>query len=388
MNFNQEVDPVQNRGMNISRITFPVGYYPFHKDRHINFHLNRWYSLGYLPKGDLETLGHGNRDTNDLKQVLIEYAEEMKTEDRYLESAIGYRAAEFFTHPKDEDKLRLYDQFQAAFNHAIKDQEFERILIPYQAGSLPALRFSPEISKGTILVHGGLDSFLEELFTAAYYLFAAGFEVIIFDGPGQGAALRKSNLYMTHRWEEPVSAVLDYFHLDDVTLIGLSLGSYLALRAAAFEKRISRVVAYDVFIYDQHGSGFQGALYKFFLNYPSAYNWVAHTAMRISPAADHLISQWMDILNSSTPADYIAQMQYYSVSDIADRVHQDVLILAGDEDHMIPLKELQKHQEGLVNARSITERIFSADEHAENHCQVGNIKLALDVILDWIIHTT
>ena len=374
--------------MNISRITFPVGYYPFHKDRHINFHLNRWYSLGYLPKGDLEKLGHGNRDTNDLKQVLIQYAEEMKTEDRFLESAIGYRAAEFFTHPKDEDKLRLYDQFQAAFYHAIKDQEFERFLIPYQAGSLPALRFSPKNSKGTILVHGGLDSFLEELFTAAYYLFAAGFEVIIFDGPGQGAALRKSNLYMTHRWEEPVSAVLDYFHLDDVTLIGLSLGSYLALRAAAFEKRISRVVTYDVFIYDQHGSGFQGALYKFFLNYPSAYNWVAHTAMRISPAADHLISQWMDILNSSTPAEYIAQMQYYSVSGIADRVHQDVLILAGDEDHMIPLKELQKHQEGLVNARSITERIFSADEHAENHCQVGNIKLALDVILDWIIHTT
>jgi hypothetical protein len=55
---------------------------------------------------------------------------------------------------------------------------------------------------------------------------------------------------------------------------------------------------------------------------------------------------------------------------------------------MIPLKELQKHRQGLVNARSITERIFSADEHAENHCQVGNIKLALDVILDWIIHAT
>jgi len=80
-------------------------------------------------------------------------------------------------------------------------------------------------------------------------------------------------------------------------------------------------------------------------------------------------------------------MQYYSVSDIADQVHQDVLLMAGDEDYMIPLKELQKHQEGLVNARTITRRIFSEDEHAENHCQVGNIKLALDVILDWIIHT-
>jgi len=373
--------------MSISNFTFPVGYYPFNKDRHINFHLNRWYSLGYLPKGDLDKIGHGSQDTNDLKRVFIEYAEEMKTEERDLESAIGYRAAEFFTHPKDEDKLPLYDQFQEAFYHAIKDHEFERILIPYQAGSLPAMRFSPEICKGTILIHGGLDSFLEELFTAAYYLFTVGFEVILFEGPGQGAALRKSNLYMHHRWEEPVSAVLDYFQLDDVTLIGVSLGGYLALRAAAFEKRISRVVAFDVFIYDQHGSGLQGALYKFFLNYPSAYNWVAHTAMRISPAADHLISQWMDILNSSTPAEYVAQMQYFSVSDIADQIHQDVLLLAGDEDHMIPLKELNKHQEGLVNARTITGRIFSADEHAENHCQVGNIKLALDVILDWIIHT-
>ena len=82
---------------------------------------------------------------------------------------------------------------------------------------------------------------------------------------------------MTQRWEEPVSAVLDYFHLDDVTLIGLSLGGYLALRTAAIENRISRVVAFDVFIYGQHGSGFQEALYKFFRNYPLAYNWVTHT---------------------------------------------------------------------------------------------------------------
>jgi pimeloyl-ACP methyl ester carboxylesterase len=371
----------------MNQFDFPFGFQSFHKDRHINFHLNRWYSLGYLPKGDLEKIGHGSPDTGDLKRVLIEYAEEMKTEDRTLESAIGYRAAEFFTHPRDKDKLPLYHEFQAAFYPGIKAQEFEKLRIPYQNGNLPVLRFSPENIRGAILIHGGLDSFMEELFTAAYYLSQAGYEVILFDGPGQGAALRESNLYMTHRWEEPVSAVLDYLQLDEVTLIGVSLGGYLALRAAAFEKRISRVVAFDIFVYDQHGSGLQGAVYKFFLKYPATYNWVARTAMRMSPAADHLISQWMDILNSSTPAEYVAQMQYYSVSDIADQVTQDVLLLAGEEDHMIPLGELKKHQEGLVNARSITCRIFSADEHAENHCQVGNIKLALDVILDWISNT-
>ena len=41
----------------------------------------------------------------------------------------------------------------------------------------------------------------------------------------------------------------------------------------------------------------------------------------------------------------------------------------------------------MVNALTVSGRIFSADEHVENHCQVGIIKFALDLILDWIIHT-
>jgi len=44
-----------------------------------------------------------------------------------------------------------------------------------------------------------------------------------------------------------VKAVLDYFKLDHVTLAGLSMGGCLVMRAAAFEKRVDRVVAYDVY---------------------------------------------------------------------------------------------------------------------------------------------
>ena len=58
---------------------------------------------------------------------------------------------------------------------------------------------------------------------------------------------------MTPDWEKCTSPVLDYFGLGDVTLIGVSLGGYLAARAAAFEPRIKRVVLYDI-IYDFFGS--------------------------------------------------------------------------------------------------------------------------------------
>lgn len=37
---------------------------------------------------------------------------------------------------------------------------------------------------------------------------------------------------MTPQWHKPVAAVLDYFDLDDVTLLGFSLGGCLVMRAA------------------------------------------------------------------------------------------------------------------------------------------------------------
>ncbi len=33
--------------MKTNKISFPVGYYKFHKNQLLNFTLNRWYSIGY-----------------------------------------------------------------------------------------------------------------------------------------------------------------------------------------------------------------------------------------------------------------------------------------------------------------------------------------------------
>jgi hypothetical protein len=40
--------------------------------------------------------------------------------------------------------------------------------------------------------------------------------------------------------------------------------------------------------------------------------------------------------------------------------------------------------QALVNAKSVTDRIFTKEDHAQNHCQIGNIGLLLDVIVKWI----
>ena len=101
-----------------------------------------------------------------------------------------------------------------------------------------------QASKGTILMHGGFDGYYEQITTIAAALQDNGHEVLLFEGPGQGLVL--DSLPMTHEWERPVAAVLDAYNVESCTILGMSLGGYLALRAAAFEPRITRLVCWDV----------------------------------------------------------------------------------------------------------------------------------------------
>ena len=59
------------------------------------------------------------------------------------------------------------------------------------------------------------------------YFGQQGYETYFFEGPGQGEVLMRCHIRMTPEWEHCTSAVLDHFNLDNVTLIGISLGGYL-----------------------------------------------------------------------------------------------------------------------------------------------------------------
>jgi pimeloyl-ACP methyl ester carboxylesterase len=366
------------------KFSYPVGYHDFHKNKSMNFQLNRWHSIGFMRREDIIKVAPKISDFQDWKDEMITAAETAAAEDRMMNAAFFYRAAEFFTHTGDVDKKAIYDRFIDLFYKTIKDDKFEKHTIPYEDSFMPALRFMPEKSRGVILLHGGLDSFIEEFYSIASIIVYAGYELIMFEGPGQGGALRNHGLTMTHEWEKPVAAVLDFFHLTDVTLIGVSLGGYLAPRAAAFEPRIARVIAFDVSVYDNMSGLPERLWHKLISMAPELYNHFVRFVMKKNLMARWLVDQWMYVSGTSTPFEWALQLVNYSLVDIAPLISQDVLILAGAEDHMVPLKNYYAYKKGLVNARSLTGRIFTRDEQAHNHCQIGNIRLALQVILDWV----
>jgi hypothetical protein len=59
-----------------------------------------------------------------------------------------------------------------------------------------------------------------------------------------------------------------------------------------------------------------------------------------------------------------------------------VLLLAGAEDHYVPIRQLSDQLNTLTNARSVTARVFTRHEQAQSHVQVGNIGLAVRVVLE------
>lgn len=189
----------------------------------------------------------------DWKREMLVLAQKTASEGRMLNAAFYFRAAEFFMMVGDPDKLPTYKRFVQMVRDYYGIIESDLHLIPYEKGYLPAYRFRPDNPKETLVWFGGFDSYIEELFPIMFTFRDAGYDVVAFEGPGQGGALEKFGLPMTHEWEKPVKAVLDYFKLDDVTLDGLSLGGCLVIRAAAFDLHVRRVIADDI-CFDFHNA--------------------------------------------------------------------------------------------------------------------------------------
>ena len=118
----------------------------------------------------------------------------------------------------------------------------EILQIPYESTTLPGYFFRPgpeNQPRPTVILTGGYDGTAEELyFSNGAAALARGYNVLAFDGPGQGTALVGQGLVMRPDWEAVITPVVDYLHTRPdvdpakVALIGLSLGAYLAPRAA------------------------------------------------------------------------------------------------------------------------------------------------------------
>jgi hypothetical protein len=194
-----------------SQFKFPIGYEKFNRKQLFNFQLNRPYSFGYARFEDLKEVGSRINSFKGWKREMLKLAENAVSEERYMNATFYYRAAEFYTKSNDPEKNLLYNKFIELFYNTFGNEGIERHQIPYENTLLSAIRLpSSNKNKGTIVIHGGFDSFIEEFYSLMKYFSNSGYEVIGFEGPGQGATLRQYGIPITIEWEKPTKAILDY----------------------------------------------------------------------------------------------------------------------------------------------------------------------------------
>ncbi|MGB0036812.1 MAG: alpha/beta fold hydrolase [Candidatus Acidiferrales bacterium] len=337
-----------------------------------------------IAEGDVQSWYTAWKATADRVLALAERTQDSLSKGGAYMRASGYqRTAEFLLPPDDPKRPESFEKTGSYFFKGLDTLgvRYKRITVPYGAVSLRALYYpGPEgaETKPLIMFGGGFDSILEEYYpNIAEAALKRGYSVLTYEGPGQGQALRKYGLTYTPEWEKPVKAVLDEFlhtHAKPsrIVLIGMSMGGYFAPRAAAFEERIDGVVAYDT-CYD-----FCEVASRLLT---SAKNPEALKNIGVSWA--YYNARWT--MGTKDIDDTAKAVAAYTLAPVAHRIRQDVLILAGAEDHFIPFHQTADFEKALVNARSVTTRIFDRPSGGAGHCQGGALTLYHAAVFDWLL---
>lgn len=378
------------------KITFNKGTYQLNQQPNFNFQLNRVINWDGGDLSDIMSVAEKITDSTSWKRELLLLGDRAFAEGRTKNAIAYYRMAEFFMYDNDEDKLKCYrlatKLFYQYYAEYFDSGKVERLSVPYEGIKLPVLHVKAVgEKKDTILLHGGNDSYFEEFFFPMLYFSENGFEVFLFEGPGQGGVLREQGRRFIYQWEKPIKAILDALSLNDVTIIGASLGGMLAPRAAAFDERIQRVIGWSVF-----PNFLTVALYAVPKSLRGIMKWMVkhdigfiinaklENLMKQNQTIDWAIRHGMYAYEANSPFEYLKKLDDFQIINIGTRITQDVLIIGAQEDHFIPRELYKQEIDALPNVRSLTFRLFTKRECAEDHCNCGNQQLCFDTMMSWI----
>ena len=312
----------------------------------------------------------------------------------YLRASNYYRTAEFFLRDDPWNDPRVADTSARAietFRAAPEIQaQWTRVGIPYQGIELEGyyLNSSGDEPGRTLLAHGGYDSTVEELFfTAGEAARRRGWNCLIFEGPGQGSALRLNKLLFRHDWEIVVTPVVDFavnlrgVDPERIALLGMSMGGYLAPRAAAFEHRIAACIAYDgVFNF---AAALPGPHLDATQRVAALDNLMAHRA-EAPTQLRWAVSNALWTMGMATGQEFLDEFSKYDLTHVADQIACPTLVCEAESDQFFSGQPRMLYEALDCPKTFVT---FTAAEGAEEHCHVGALTLFHQRMFDWLDDT-
>lgn len=327
--------------------------------------------------------------------------------DGYLRAATYYRTSyqPLYGAPVDPRLANGFSRESAALESMVRlsGPDIELVEIPFEGSTLPGL-FARGVghdgARGTIVHTNGYDSDLTEMFAAHVpAAIARGYDILLFDGPGQGRNLIRDGIPLRPDWESVVSPVLDWLlarpGLDPtrVVLAGWSLGGFLAPRAAAFEKRLAALIA------DPGQWDLRDALVA---RLPLTDDQKASFPDGVDPHALDPLQDFLEgpdgdpslrwallargrwVNDKATLFDLFADLVRYRISDVADQIDCPALITQSEDD------PISAGAEKLYDALTVERKVllkFTAAEGAGGHCEATARRLFHQRVYDWLDET-
>ena len=342
------------------------------------------------------------RTTDQITELAQHLAERFSPEGDKDAAWRLYELAAFYLGADDPRKRRFINAMSASFDEAHRGLALTRHAVPYRGGQLTAMRWeanpadrtqAPAGTPTTLVMMNGFDGYAEEIIDFASHFPTRPFDIIAFDGPGQGHTAL-AGMPLEPQWERPTEAVLDYFGIDNAAALGVSFGGYLVMRAAAYCPRITRVIAFDMMyrLLDGLTVPLPRALRPFanaVIENPRPARLIdagLEMVSRLSADLSWKLQQAQHLTGLNSPSQVLRAFGDYTMEPFEGRITQPCLVLAGDADQYVPFERLGDVRRALRNAELLEVHAFhhAQDPDMAQHCQIGDLDRAFAIMGEWL----
>jgi dienelactone hydrolase len=325
----------------------------------------------------------------------------------YLRASSYYRTAEFYLHGNQEDPriVQTWKKSRDCFLQVVQLSEgvIQPVEIPYEGTTLPGYFYTNDAHKNprqTLIIQTGFDGTQEELYEYAQAALKRGYNILTFEGPGQGQVIREQGLPFRADWEHVVKAVIDYVvtrpdvDANKLALYGLSFGGYLAPRAASVDHRIKVLIAnggiYDPLegIIKNHPSPFANSkeeMIEFMKRKPQEFDNIIYATMKQQTFLRWFFEHGMFSFGAKKPHEFWLKYSECTLKDYAEKITSATLI-CDVTDEMGGLRgQAQELYDHLTCPKTFM--LFTMQEGAGYHCQIGAAMLSNQRVFDWLDET-
>jgi hypothetical protein len=271
---------------------------------------------------------------------------------------------------------------------------YVRVAVPYEGTTLPGYLLRPDATgaaRPTFVMTNGSDGSLPGMlgYGGAEAL-SRGWNVFLYDGPGQQSMLFERGVPFRYDWEAVLTPVIDALvarpdvDASRLTGYGVSQGGYWIIRAVAFEHRMLAAVA-DPGAIDV-SDGWTRNLPPQLLGLlntgqKDAFNEVMASSMASNPEAARTLAFRGKPYGAKDPYDLFKEVEKYQVRDVVSQITTPLLILDPQDEQFYPGQPRQVY-DILPGEKKIIE--FTREQGANFHCQPLDRHLTATLMLDWL----